>query len=144
LIGLVIGWAGISDTVNLNHQTRWLGLGIAALIFAGFGMVGWLLVGLREGALLRNDVMAELDRRYPVEAGQPEPARGQDYGTVNGMRHYHRDGCQMLLGKTVRYADAATHASAGLSACLICVDAGSAPVPTAAGHTPEVVGRDHA
>ena len=125
LVGLTLGWFGVSDTVDLNSQTRWLGLGIGALLVGGFGMVAWLLVGLRRVAVLRRGVLADLDRRNPAPAkATVHVTNRQDFGTVAGMRRYHADGCQMLDGKAVTYADAATHDAAGLSPCPICIGEG--------------------
>ncbi|HUR74067.1 MAG TPA: hypothetical protein VMZ00_07310 [Sporichthya sp.] len=123
-IGLVLGWLGVSDTVDLNDQTRWLGFGICALIVGGFGMVGWLLRGLVRVATLRRQVLAELDRRrpQPVSAGAAPPlTERQELGTAAGMRRYHRAECQMLAGKDVTFAAAAAHADAGLAPCPICL-----------------------
>lgn len=126
LIGLVIGWLGVSDTVDLDSQTSWLGFGIAALILGGFGMVVWLLLGLRRVAVLRREVLIELDRR------NPKPVRtrrvltdSQEYGTVTGMRRYHAADCQLLDDKTPTFAAAAVHADAGLLPCPICVEEGA-------------------
>ena len=129
VIGLVVGWLGVSDTVDLDSQTGWLGVGIAALIVGGFGMTVWLLLGLRRVAVLRREVLTTLDRRHP------EPARAearaavtdrQQLGTVAGMRRYHAAGCQLLLGKDVTFADAGTHVQAGLRPCPICLGEGDA------------------
>lgn len=125
--GLVVGWFGVSDTVDLNDQTQWLGLGIAALIVGGFGMVVWLLLGLRRVAVLRREVLTELDRRHPAPAARTARAPltdRQSFGTVVGMRRYHAAGCQMLDDKDVTYADAAAHAGAGLLPCPICLGEG--------------------
>jgi hypothetical protein len=127
--GLVIGWFGISDTVGLNSQTRWLGFGIGALLLGGFGMVAWLLVGLRSVAMLRREVLTELDRRHPAPARSADAAAGvterQGYAAANGMRRYHRDGCQLLAGKDVTFTDEAAQRSAGRTPCPICLTAGA-------------------
>jgi fatty acid desaturase len=129
VVGLVVGWLGVSDTVDLDGQTRWLGFGIAALILGGFGMVGWLLVGLGRVARLRREVLAELTRRHP----EPVTADWQvtthqasvtvNFGTVPGMRRYHRADCQLLAGKQGTYAATADHEKAGLAPCPICLPA---------------------
>jgi len=123
-IGLVIGWLGVSDTVDLNDQTRWLGFGIAALILGGFAMVFWLLRGLVAVAVLRREVMAEVDRRHPEPARTaPILTNRQGLATVAGMRRYHQADCQMLEGKDASFADEATHTQAGLLPCPICLAA---------------------
>ena len=123
VIGLVVGWFGVSDTVDLDSQTGWLGVGIAALIVGGFGMVVWLLLGLRRVAMLRREVLTELDRRHPAPARPAAPGltTGQNFGTVAGMRRYHAADCQLLAGKDVTFAALATHEQAGLRACPICL-----------------------
>lgn len=122
LAGLTVGWFGVSDTVDLNAQTRWLGMGIGALVVGGFGMVAWLLLGLRRVATLRRDVLADLDRRHPEPAARAAVLTDrQRLGTVPGMRRYHADGCQLLEGKAVIYADATAHTEAGLTPCPICL-----------------------
>jgi ABC-type nickel/cobalt efflux system permease component RcnA len=124
LAGLVVGWLGVSDTVDLNSQTRWLGLGIGALIVGGFGMVAWLLLGLRRIAVLRREVLTVVDRRHPEPArvaARPQLSDRQGFGTVPGMRRYHAPDCQLLAGKDAQFAPAAAHAEAGLRPCPICI-----------------------
>ncbi|MBA3742334.1 hypothetical protein [Sporichthya sp.] len=128
LIGLVIGWLGVSDTVDLDSQTGWLGFGIAAVILGGFGMVIWLLLGLRRVAVLRREVLTELDRRHPKPVRTPGVLTdGQQFGTVTGMRRYHAAGCQLLEDKAPSFAAASVHAEAGLLPCPICTVGGAPP-----------------
>lgn len=126
--GLVIGWFGVSDTVDLDSQTGWLGVGIGALIVGGFGMTVWLLLGLRRVAVLRREVLTTLDRQHPAArtAAPTGLTDRQRLGTVPGMRRYHGANCQLLLGKDVRFADAGTHVQAGLRPCPICLGEGDA------------------
>lgn len=123
VVGLVVGWFGVSDTVDLDSQTGWLGLGIGALIVGGFGMVVWLLLGLRRVAVLRREVLTELDRRHPVPTRPAvrDLTAGQAFGTVAGMRRYHVADCQLLAGKDVTFAEPAAHEQAGLRPCPICI-----------------------
>lgn len=129
LVGLVIGWFGISGTVDLDAQMRWLAFGITALIVGGAGMVLWLLAGLRSITDLKREVLTEIEARLPgppAAAAAEAPAAG--FGTVPGMRRYHHPQCTMLAGKDASWADAKAHTAAGLQPCGICL-----PVPRAAG-----------
>lgn len=130
VIGLTIGWFGISDTVDLNDQTRWLGFGIAALMLGGFGMLSWLLTGLREVSLLRIEVLTEVDRRHPdptvaraaaKEGSSSSTPTGEGFGTVAGMRRFHAASCQMLVGKDVTFTTSADHLAAGRLPCGVCL-----------------------
>lgn len=125
VVGLLVSWAGVAGSGDLNGQAGWLALGIAALLVGGFGMVFWLAQGTHEIALLRRGALAEIDRRRssPTPA---VPARA-DFGTVAGMRRYHRGDCQMLIGKDVHFAAATAHAESRLTSCPICLaDTGGA------------------
>lgn len=122
----VFGWVGISGTVDLNSQTRWLGLGITALMAGGFAMVFWLLTGMQSVAALRREVMAELDRRHPATPLgiadwnlAPRDAR-HSFGTAAGMRRYHRPDCRLLSGKDASFTSIEAHATAGLLPCGVC------------------------
>lgn len=123
LVGLVVGWLGISDTVSLSRQSRWLGLGIGAVVLGALGVVLWLVAGLTNLGRLRREVLADLARRAAEDArSQPDEVieHAARWGIVAGMRHHHRAGCELLEGKAVRWLDAAEVAAAGSAACGIC------------------------
>jgi hypothetical protein len=131
---LVIGWFGISDAIALNRQMRWLALGITGIIVGGLGMVVWLLFGLTTITRLRRAVYAEIDRRVSLAeraADAPAAATAEarvGFGTVTGMRHYHRADCLMLAGKQASFAAAAEFTEAGLTPCGVCLPADT-PAP---------------
>jgi hypothetical protein len=122
LIGLVVGWLGISDTVSLPRQSRWLGLGIGSVVLAGLGVVLWLVAGLTNLGRLRRAVVADLARA--AQDAQSEPEEGIEHtahwGIVTGQRHHHRADCELLEGKNVRWLDAAGVAASSTAACGIC------------------------
>lgn len=118
---MVIGWVGISGTVDLNEQAGWLAVGIGGLILAGLGMVGWLLGALAAVTALRRDVLAELASRLPATAPVDTAAGAEDgLGTAAGMRRYHRTDCALLAGKDARFAALDDHRAAGLLPCGVC------------------------
>jgi hypothetical protein len=121
LAGSVIAWTGISGEVRLPIQARWLGLGIASLLLGGLGMVGWLVIGSARVGALRREVIRELLR---IDAGgdsaSVEAVGAHRFGTVAGMRRYHREDCQLLTAKTSSWATPRAHAQAGLLPCGIC------------------------
>jgi hypothetical protein len=122
LVGLLVGWLGISDTVSLSRQSRWLGLGIGSVVLGALGVVLWLVAGLTNLGRLRREVFTDLARRAAEDA-QPEPDRiehATHWGIVNGMRHHHRADCELLEGKDVRRLDAAEVAASGTQPCGIC------------------------
>lgn len=122
VIGMVVGWLGVSDTVDLDDQTGWLGFGIGALILGGFAMVFWLLMGLRRVAVLRREVMTEVNRRRPGPVSTvADLTERHGLATAPGMRRYHLASCQMLEGKAATLANEASHTRAGLLRCPICL-----------------------
>jgi hypothetical protein len=122
LVGLFVGWLGISDTVSLSRQSRWLGLGIGSVVLGALGVVLWLVTGLTNLGRLRREVLADLTRRAAEDAGtEPgEVIEHARWGIVAGMRHHHRADCELLEGKDVRWLDAAEVATAGTAACGMC------------------------
>jgi hypothetical protein len=120
LVGLLVGWLGISDTVSLSRQSRWLGLSIGSVVLGALGVVLWLFVGLTNLGRLRRDVLAELARRAAqVAPDEPsESARDVRLGIVTGMRHHHRAECELLAGKDVRWFEASDVAAT--QPCGIC------------------------
>jgi hypothetical protein len=128
VLGLVIGWFGISDAVALERQMRWLALGIVGLIVGGFGMVMWLLFGLVTVGRLRRAVMHEIDRRATAAESLAAPrvqvqAETTAFGAAPGMRHYHRADCLLLQGKQASFAETTEFAEAGLAPCGVCLPA---------------------
>jgi ABC-type nickel/cobalt efflux system permease component RcnA len=123
LIGLIVGWAGISNTVSLSQQSRWLGLGIGSVVLGGLGVVLWLFVGLTNLGRLRRDVLHELALRATQDA-QHEPLEAVEhdarFGIVTGMRRHHRASCELLAGKDVTWLEATDEAVTGSSPCGIC------------------------
>jgi hypothetical protein len=119
---MVTGWVGISGTVALSTQTRWLGFGIGSLILAGFAMVGWLVTGMLRIAALRRAVVAALNARgAAVKAtAAPDSVGSTEYGVAPGMRRYHRPGCRLLMDKQVKFDSVGVHVAAGRGACGIC------------------------
>jgi hypothetical protein len=126
IIGLIVTWTGISTTVSLSRQSRWLGLGIGSVVLGGLGVVLWLFVGLTNLGRLRRDVLGELALRAAEDAqAVPVEAIEQDtrFGIATGMRRHHRAGCELLVGKDVRWLDAAETAETGTAPCGICAPA---------------------
>ncbi|MGQ0467953.1 MAG: hypothetical protein ACT4QG_21870 [Sporichthyaceae bacterium] len=124
LTGMVVGWAGISGTADLEEQARWLGLGIASLILAGFGMVAWLLAGLVSVGTLRRSVVRDLALRTAAEPRSAEETGEQapvgTFGIGSGMTRYHRSECDILAGKNVRWLDSEALKFAGALPCGMC------------------------
>jgi hypothetical protein len=123
LIGMLVGWLGISNTVSLSRQSRWLGLGIGSVVLGGFGVVLWLFVGLTNLGRLRRDVLGELALRTAEDApdGPVEVVEHDGrVGIATGMRRHHRADCELLAGKNVTWLEAADVPATGTQPCGIC------------------------
>jgi hypothetical protein len=127
LAGIVAGWVGVSGTVRLSTQTRWLGLGIGSLILAGFAMVGWLITGMARITAVRREVVATLNARGAEVEASLALETSAVYGVAPGMRRYHRPDCRLLVDKRVTFDSSATHDAAGLAPCGICAPPGTDP-----------------
>jgi ABC-type nickel/cobalt efflux system permease component RcnA len=122
LIGLIVGWLGISNTVALSRQSRWLGLGIGAVVLGGLGVVLWLFAGLTNLGRLRREVLGELALRAAEDAQDDpfEAAHDARFGIATGMRRHHRADCELLAGKTVTWLEADEVPATGTAPCGIC------------------------
>ena len=132
LIGMVVGWVGISGTADLEKQARWLGVGIGSLILAGFGMVAWLLAGLVAVGSLRRSVLRDLALRATAAEARPADETGGQapvgtFGIATGMARFHRPECDLLVGKDVRWLDAEALHFAGANPCGMCSPESDAP-----------------
>jgi hypothetical protein len=120
VVGLLVGWLGISDTVSLPRQSRWLGLGIGSVVLGALGVVLWLVAGLTNLGRLRREVFTDLARRAAQDAPDQVIEHAARWGIAKGMRHHHRADCELLEGKAVRWLDAAEVAASNTAPCGIC------------------------
>jgi hypothetical protein len=141
--GLVVSWWATSRTARLSAQIGWMNLGVAAVMVIGATlamvvMAGRRAIGLRQ-ARLSTVLEGVLASRLPfVEtAGSVAAPRPGDAVTTDvavdavgrsarlvwgpGMTRYHREGCQLAVGKQVRAASLNAHEKAGRRPCGICV-----------------------
>ena len=139
LVGLASCWYGISGQANYNNQLPWLVGAVGSLVVGAFGIVGWLLAGIREVHREMHDVMTEIrtDRlgetlsvpadsftaeysASPFETAEPVQVESRVYLTNASMTRVHRPGCQHVQGRIVNEINEAEIASRGLSYCGVC------------------------
>lgn len=116
------GWIGGSGTVVLSRQAGWLGFAVVGNLLAGTAMVGWLLGGLRSVRQLKQEVVAELDERWPAsvtQAGAILDPTG--LVSLDGASRYHRASCRLVQGKATKLGTPAAHRKAGRQPCGVCV-----------------------
>jgi hypothetical protein len=118
----VIGWIGLSGTVDFDRQTGYGMLGAFGILVAFAGLGGWLYGGMcairnRRTVVVRAiAVLAELTA--PAES--PSGDTTTHLLTADGMTHYHRSGCVFTDGKSLTSASAGAHAAAGRRPCPVC------------------------
>jgi hypothetical protein len=125
LLGLLVisvGWIGGSGTVVLSRQAGWLGLAVVGNLMAGAAMIGWLLGGLLSVRQLKQEVVAELDARWPARPAQAATVvELTGLVSLEGARRYHRAGCRLVQGKPAAASTASAHRKAGRLPCGVCV-----------------------
>jgi hypothetical protein len=117
-IAIVVCFAGARQTETWDHQLYWVVGAMAAMLLAGAGWTGWLLVGSRE--------LRHRQRRLAVlTAGMATPEVASVFTsdvTVagRGMTHFHRPDCPLAQGRPVTSASAEEHTAKGLTPCGVC------------------------
>jgi hypothetical protein len=124
-VGLLVSWIGVSTRINWSGQIVWVAVGIGAVIVAGLGVMGFLLVAFRGVRMRRGEQDARLDgllaRHLPAEALAGESSvPATTLVSMPAMTRYHRPECLLVAGKPVHAAAAAAHARAGRVPCGVC------------------------
>jgi hypothetical protein len=117
---LLLAWWGASGTGKFSSQIAWVNVGIFGLVVAGSGGAVWLLTG-------RRAVGERAQSLLPLGAARFVPETDVDGdGAMRlvaspRMTRYHRDGCQLIVGKNVRPASEAEHRAAERRPCGMCL-----------------------
>jgi hypothetical protein len=118
-IAIVVCFVGARKTSNWDHQLYWAVGAMAAMLLAGAGWTGWLLVGSR--------VLRQRQRRLGVvtahlaPADEPAVTDNDLMVTGHGMTHFHRPGCPLTHGRNVSAGSADEHRAQGLTPCGVCL-----------------------
>jgi len=118
LIAIVACYIGAKHTETWDNQLYWVVGAIAAMLLAGAGWTGWLLVGSR--ALRRRQrQLAEVTVRF----GLRKSPQASFEVTVTGpkMTHFHRPDCPLARGRKVTTATAEEQLARGLTPCGVCL-----------------------
>jgi hypothetical protein len=111
---VLAAWLGASGTTKLSAQIAWVNAGIGGLIVGAAGIAWWLLTGRRS---IGRRIERLADTLYATPSG---PAAATRLVAGPRMTRYHRPGCPLVEGKSVRPADEAEHRRAGLRPCGVC------------------------
>lgn len=122
LIGVVTAWFGASGTVIWRDQMIWLAIAIAAAVVAASAEVLWLMVGLGAVRRERRETKGLLRGYMARNEALPTGERDRRAGLVwsPGMAHWHRDTCDVVLGKHVVAVSRREREQRGLAACGMC------------------------
>lgn len=117
---IVAAYFGVSATSNWERQRLWtVMVGAFGLLLLLVANSSWFLfsrraVGVRRRALLRSVAEALAGTEFQLaDSKRPLVTRG-------GMRHYHQETCQTVVGKLVAAASQGEHELAGLKPCGMC------------------------
>jgi hypothetical protein len=127
-VAIAVCWYGSSGEPNFHRQIVWLAGGIGGLLVAGFGMVGWLLAGLRNVHRETFELMdvirvqrlhhsPEVDG-FDADEDMSEAADGYVIGA--SMTRVHRGSCPLVKGKSVGPISEADVARLDLAKCGVC------------------------
>jgi hypothetical protein len=137
---LLVSWWGASGTWHISLEVAWMNLGLAGAVVIGATMATWVLAGRRALGKRQAIVVGAVEGML-LARGSVTPAgassttewtsRSSPSSTVHaddsmrlvwalGMRHYHREGCQLVRGKQTRAASLRAHEKAGRRPCGMC------------------------
>jgi hypothetical protein len=128
VVAIAVCWYGSSGEPNFHRQIVWLAGGVGGLVVAGFGMVGWLLAGLRnvhrETFELMDVIRVERLHHSPAIDGFDSEDDVSDAvdGYVIGaaMTRVHRGSCPLVKGKSVGPISETDIARLDLAKCGVC------------------------
>ena len=114
LAAIVIGYVGASGTVHVGLQIPYLvSGGLLGLALVVFGSALLIVHGLNRQARL----LERLERR---ERPAPDPPANGLVVVPAGASSFHRPGCTLVEGKSVRRLKVATAERRGLAPCGLC------------------------
>jgi hypothetical protein len=101
LVGVVIGWAGVSKSSTFSDAQPWFFVGVLALLIGFAAAVLWLNSAARRTRLVRLECHDILRRDYGLgtELVAPPSASPPRYVRAAGMVKVHKDSCELIVGK---------------------------------------------
>jgi hypothetical protein len=119
---LMLAWWGASATASGSSQVAWIDIGVCGLLVAGVGITSWVFAGRRAVGARRMRLLPDALHATARAADAPSvDERGGRLVTAAHLTRYHRAGCPMVAGKSVRAATEARHRAAGLEPCGVCL-----------------------
>lgn len=131
-VGMGVCWYGISGQSSFHDQIGWFVGAVAALALGCFGMVGFLLSGIREVHAETFDLVTRIrtERLHEVVGGFDSEFDGDvDVAPVDvsdgyvigpAMTRVHRADCPHVQGKAVGAISTDDIERLGLSKCGVC------------------------
>lgn len=132
-IGLGVSWYGCAGEANFHRQIAWIAGAVGALLIAGFGMVSWILAGMREVHRETRELTNVIRVRklhqtvtapdeFLADAAPVTAQIVRDAGYVIGpsMTRVHRTDCPHVQGKAVGPISDVDIARLGLAKCGVC------------------------
>lgn len=109
-----------AHTIRVERQTLWGVVGVAGTVALGTA-VGLTIFILRRAILGRLTRLQQVfSPLIAVVVDESSRDARRPLVASPSMLRYHREGCLMLSGKTVRLASREDHESAGRRPCGIC------------------------
>jgi len=118
VIAIVVCFVGAKHTESWDNQLYWIAGAMAAMLLAGAGWTGWLLVGTR-ALRWRQRRLGELTSQFSVVR---RPVVTTDV-LVTGpkMTHFHRADCPLAHGRAVKHGSSDQFEARGLTPCGVCL-----------------------
>jgi hypothetical protein len=117
LVLLVAGWYHAAGAGDVRTQLTWLNLSLAGLAVSAVSNGLWLLRGRQVVGLARVAMLPDVPKRHANTSTLAPPGA---VVTSKGMTRFHRPGCPLVAGRSVRDGSATALVERGLSPCEIC------------------------